>query len=62
MGETYIKVKGKWIYLYSAIDKHGDTIEFMLSAARDETAHLIRKGQLNQEGVPAYRQFMALAG
>ncbi|MCH9691494.1 MAG: hypothetical protein K0U59_05460 [Gammaproteobacteria bacterium] len=25
-------------------------------------AHLLRKRQLNQEGVPAYRQFMALAG
>ena len=27
-----------------------------------ETAHLIRKGQLDQEDVPAYHQFMALAG
>lgn len=27
-----------------------------------ETAHMIRKGQLNQAGVPAYQQFMALAG
>ncbi|MDP5211006.1 IS6 family transposase [Microbulbifer sp. 2205BS26-8] len=154
MDETYIKVKGKWVYLYRAIDKHGNTIEFMLSEARDEqaataffdraignnglpekvvmdksganlaglkninfclflfsfwfllidilqvkylnniieqdhrfikritkpmmgfkafhsaqatidgieTAHLIRKGQLNQEGTPTYQQFMALAG
>jgi len=154
MDETYIKVKGDWVYLYRAIDKHGDTVDFMLSEVRDEaaattffentigsnvlpekvvmdksganragltninlyllltgywwsfidilqvkylnniieqdhrfikrltrpmmgfkafhsaqatlegieTAHLIRKGQLNKEGVPAYRQFMALAG
>lgn len=27
-----------------------------------ETAHMIRKGLLRQEGVPAWRQFMALAG
>ncbi|WP_298987532.1 DDE-type integrase/transposase/recombinase, partial [uncultured Roseibium sp.] len=27
-----------------------------------ETAHMIRKGQLNQPGVPAYRQFIELAG
>ncbi len=154
MDETYLKAKGEWVYLYRAIDKHGDTVDFMLSKTRDEaaattffenaigsnllpekvvmdksganraglnninlyllltgywwsfidilqvkclnniieqdhrfikrltkpmmgfkafhsaqatvagieTAHLIRKGQLEQEGVPAYRQFMALAG
>ena len=153
MDETYIKVKGQWVYLYRAIDKYGDTLDFMLSERRDEeaatrffkqaidnnglpnrvvidksgsneagllnmnillflvgwvylieilqvkylnnrveqdhrfikkltnpmlgfkafhsaqatlagieTAHMIRKGQLSQTGIPAYRQFMALAG
>jgi len=27
-----------------------------------ETAHMIRKGQLGGKGIPAYKQFMALAG
>jgi len=27
-----------------------------------ETAHVIRKGQLSDENIPAYKQFMALAG
>ena len=27
-----------------------------------ETAHMIRKGQLSEENMPAYKQFMALAG
>jgi putative transposase len=27
-----------------------------------ETAHMIRKGQLSEEKIPAYKQFMALAG
>ena len=141
MDETYIKVKGKWVYLYRAVDKFGDTIDFMLSERRDEaaataffkqaidangfpqkvvmdkmllmlagllnfieicqvkylnnvveqdhrfikkitnpmmgfkafhsaqatidgieTAHMIRKGQLSDENIPAYKQFMALAG
>ena len=31
MDETYIKVKGKWCYLYRALDKSGATIDFMLS-------------------------------
>ena len=36
--ETYIKVKGKWKYLYRAIDSSGNTLEFMLSAKRDKRA------------------------
>jgi len=32
--ETYVKVKGKWVYLYRAIDKHGRTIDFYLSSRR----------------------------
>ncbi|SCN47439.1 Mobile element protein [methanotrophic endosymbiont of Bathymodiolus azoricus (Menez Gwen)] len=153
MDETYIKVKGKWVYLYRAVDSQGDTLDFMLSERRDEdaataffkqainnngfpdkvvmdksganyaglaninlllilagfatmidicqvkylnniivqdhrfikkiikpmmvfkafhsaqatiagieTAHMIRKGQLSEENIPAYKQFMALAG
>jgi putative transposase len=31
MDETYIKVKGEWVYLYRAIDKFGDTVDFMFS-------------------------------
>ncbi len=29
MDETYIKVKGAWVYLYRAIDKYGKTLDFM---------------------------------
>ena len=36
MDETYIKVKGKCVYLYRAVDKFGDTIDFMLSEHRDK--------------------------
>lgn len=38
MDETYIKVKGKWVYYYRAIDKFGKTLDFMLSEHRDEAA------------------------
>ncbi len=38
MDETYIQVKGQWVYLYRAVDKQGDTIDFMLSELRDEAA------------------------
>lgn len=38
MDETYIKLKGKWVYLYRAVDKEGNTVDFMLSEHRDEPA------------------------
>ena len=36
--ETYVKVKGKWKYLYRIVDKHGKTIDFYLSASRSNKA------------------------
>ena len=45
MDETYIRVKGKWVYfkgkwvyLYRAVDSSGATIDFLLSAKRDAAA------------------------
>ena len=38
MDETYIKINGKWIYLYRALDSHGNTIEFLLRKYRDAVA------------------------
>jgi transposase-like protein len=36
--ETYVKVKGEWMYLYRAVDSQGNTLEFLLSATRDAQA------------------------
>jgi putative transposase len=38
MDETYVKVKGRWTYLYRAVDRDGQTFDFLLSARRDLTA------------------------
>ena len=38
MDETYIKVRGSWVYLYRAVDKAGRTVDFFLSRNRDVTA------------------------
>src|SRR6516225_5554142 len=38
MDETYIKVRGQWVYLYRAVDKSGGTVDFLLSRTRDVNA------------------------
>ena len=38
--ETYIKIKGQWKYLYRAVDREGQTIDFLLTAHRDKKAAL----------------------
>ena len=53
MDETYIKVKGQWYYLYRAVDKTGQTIDFLLTEQRDEHAakRFLTKA-IRRHGVP----------
>ena len=69
--ETYVRVAGRWTYLYRAVDSTGQTIEFMLSPKRDTIAAkhffrlaLARAGQIrprviNVDGHPAYPNVIA---
>ena len=36
--ETHVRVKGRWCYLYRALDSTGATIDFVLSGLRDAAA------------------------
>lgn len=53
MDETYIKVKGKWTYYYRAVDKNGETLDFMLSEQQDaKAARRFFKQAIDANGVP----------
>lgn len=64
--ETYIKVKGQWMYLYRAVDTQGATVEFMLSPTRDAVSakrffrkalrarHTVPPRMINVDRNPAY--------
>ena len=38
MDETYLKIRGQWVYLYRAVDKAGCTVDFLLSRRRGTAA------------------------
>jgi transposase-like protein len=53
MDETYIRVKAEWRYLYRAVDKSGQTIDFLLPEHRDtEVAVRFLTQAIHRHGVP----------
>jgi transposase-like protein len=51
--ETYIRVRGRWAYLYRAVDKQGLTVDFLLSERRDiAAAKLFFTQAIKQHGPP----------
>ena len=69
--ETYVRVKGRWTYLYRAVDSRGQTIDFLLSARRDTAAakrffrkaiaqpHVVNPRTLTVDKNPAYPRAVA---
>ncbi|MDP5220824.1 IS6 family transposase [Ruegeria sp. 2205SS24-7] len=53
MDETYIKVRGEWVYLYRAVDRDGQTLDFMLAEKRDtKSAKKFFANALCNNGIP----------
>ncbi|MDX8355876.1 IS6 family transposase [Cognatiyoonia sp. IB215182] len=53
MDETYVNVRGEWVYLFRAIDREGQTLDFMLSEKRDtKAAKAFFANALSHNGIP----------
>jgi putative transposase len=54
MEETDVRIRGRWKYLYRAVDKAGNTVDFLLTATRDRKAavRFLRKA-ISLHGMPA---------
>jgi putative transposase len=53
MDESYVKIKGKWAYLYRAVDKEGHTIDFLLTPTRDrDAAEAFLHKAIRTQGLP----------
>ena len=53
MDETFIKVSGKWTYLYCAVDRDGRNLDFMLLECRNTAAaRRFFKRAVGTNGVP----------
>ena len=53
MDETYIKVKGKWTFLCRAVERDGQTLDFLLSEHRDlSAARRFFKRAIGTNGMP----------
>jgi transposase-like protein len=53
LDETYVRIRGKWAYLYRAVDKEGHTIDFLLTPTRDrDAAEAFLHKAIRTQGLP----------
>jgi transposase-like protein len=56
MDETFVRIAGRWLYLFRAVDSHGQTVDFYLSETRDREAakHFLKKALANPDNRPPH--------
>ena len=54
MDETFVRIAGRWLYLFRAVDGHGQTVDFYLSEMRDREAakRFLKKALANPDNRP----------
>jgi transposase-like protein len=53
LDETYVRIRGKWAYLYRAVDKEGQTVDFLLTPTRDrDAAEMFLRKAIGHQGLP----------
>src|SRR5215472_722130 len=54
MDETFVRIAGRWTYLFRAVDGHGQTVDFYLSETRDRVAakRFLKKALANPDNRP----------
>jgi transposase, IS6 family len=52
--ETFVRIAGRWLYLFRAVDGHGQTVDFYLSQTRDREAakRFLKKALANRDNRP----------
>jgi len=58
----YVKIRGEWVYLYRAVDRDGQTVDFRLSRRRNVAAAkaFLRKAMRSQSTAPTSITLMAM--
>jgi len=56
MDETFVRIAGRWLYLFRAVDGHGQTVDFYLSEMRDREAakRFLKKALANPDNRPPH--------
>jgi transposase, IS6 family len=56
MDETFVRIAGRWLYLFRAVDSQGQTVDFYLSETRDREAakHFLKKALANTDNRPPH--------
>ena len=54
MDETFVRIAGRWLYLFRAVDSQGQTVDFYLSETRDREAAkcFLKKALANPDNRP----------
>jgi transposase-like protein len=54
--ETFVRISGQWMYLFRAVDSHGQMVDFYLSRTRDREAAkvFLKKALANPDNLPPH--------